>query len=201
MVPSGGFSPPTIRFDSSAETKSPAQPGFGQNLGSFEDNMSYSNLADSFDLSLLGDFCNDHDMATVPSPSWSPSASTEPVAWQQLSFYAASPGSDFQAFSPDCKPVLSPAHQTFGGEQMMAACLSPASSVNSPSDGSQAMDNMDGDRHLVLRQCLEDTSFQRKCNFKPLELSTTALSVESNSYDNNSRVSEWKMVIHLWDKK
>ncbi|CAL8104920.1 unnamed protein product [Orchesella dallaii] len=65
--------------------------------------LEYSDLAESFDLSLLGD-SYDKDMATVPSPSsWSPLGSMEPTTWQQMSFYAASPP-EFRAFSPDCKP-------------------------------------------------------------------------------------------------
>jgi SAM pointed domain-containing ETS transcription factor len=134
-----------------------------------ESAASYCNLADTFDLSLLGDVYDDHDMATVPSPSWSPQGALEPPYWQQVSFYGGSPsGGDYRAFSPDCKPSA-----------LLSANSSPVhlpSYIQDPSNNIVVGDvnalcgsSGESDRHLLLRQCLEDTTFQRKFNFKPME--------------------------------
>ena len=183
-VPSAGFSPPqSDPYETSYIPKFQHSQNYGPMMTSLDDPTSYGNLADTFDLSLLGDSYDDHDMATVPSPgSWIPSASMEPTCWQQMSLYAASPlGSDcYRAFSPDCKPSLlssgeaSPTHSAYESNgNISIMCNSPQTpgSVSAMSPMSSA----ENDRNLLLRQCLEDTTFQRKYNFKPMDLPVSSL--------------------------
>jgi len=175
-VPSAGFSP--IQTDSyeSPYIPPPKYQEYTPTLASMDDPVSYGNLADTFDLSLLGDCYDDQDMATVPSPgAWMQSTSSlEPTYWQQMSLYAASPvGSDcYHSFSPstDCKPELqlsgdsSPIHSpgSYGRQIANRLCHSPASVV------------AETERNLLLRQCLEDTTFQKKLNYKPIEIPSSS---------------------------
>lgn len=161
MVPSAGFSP---QSDSHGTEYTLKFPHYGFNGMTEEPATNYCNLADAFDLSLLGDGYDDQDMATVPSPSWSPThGMNESTGWQQ-SFYASSPSSgDYNAYSPDCKPVIlsngnSPIHSSFENFEQQKGLI-----------------NATGNRNLLLRQCLEDTSFQQKVNFKPMDFTISLL--------------------------
>jgi hypothetical protein len=198
-VPSAGFSPPQSDPYETFVPKFQQSQNYGPILSSLDDPSSYGNLADTFDLSLLGDSYDDHDMATVPSPgSWNPSASMEPACWTQMSLYAASPlGSEGHRgpFSPDCKPGLlsgdsSPNHSVAYENNINIMCQSPQTpgSVSAMSPMSAA----ETDRNLLLRQCLEDTSFQRKVNFKPMDLPASSLLGEIES---DMRVSESPLLL------
>lgn len=163
MVPSGGFSPQSDNGNSNFALSNSSYSNYELSSSSFADCNNYGNLADTFDLSLLGD-SYDGDMATVPSPM----ASLE-VSWQQTSFYAPSPTSENRAFSPNCfKPFsndqMPPAGANNQPESMISnngiSTLSPTNDVGS------------NERNALLRQYLADTTFQAKHNFKPLDLPT-----------------------------
>ena len=203
-VPSAGFSPQPDPYDSGYMTTATTARYMGQGYGNvapttIEDPATYNNLADTFDLSLLGDNYDDHDMATVPSPSsWSSAANYEPTTWQQMSLYAASPSGDQRAFSPDCKPALSPVHpfaSNSNDSYQAAGTLCNRSTtpiMMVPCGGENTIIKTEPgvvgcNKNLLLRQCLEDTSFQQKCNFKPMDLPSSTLMGEADSV--TSRVS------------
>lgn len=158
-VPSAGYSPP--QHSSYDVSFAPKFGTFGTTLSSLEEGAGFGNLAESFDLSLLGDGFDEHDdTAIVPSPgSWiQTSGAFEPSYWQQMSLYSGSPQDSadaYLAYSPDTKPLLSPPIQHFDGVKDGETNPSTNGGIN---------------RNLLLRQCLEDTSFQKKCNFKPLDI-------------------------------
>jgi len=157
----------------------------------------YGNLAENFDLSLLGDSYDDHDMATVPSPMVSSMESN----CHQLSFYASSPSSDFRAFSPECM-------KQYGGNESLSPSNNSATHVNEHTNNAllcsnnvgQGTNNQNGNSTLenslspsndvggdcgrstnvLLRQCLEDTTFQAKYNIKPVDLPTITITDELN---------------------
>jgi len=164
MVPSLGCSP--VQNEAYECNFVPKYMSYGPNFTALDDGVGYGNLAETFDLSLLG--YDDHDTALVPSPgSWQSSGALEPAYWQQLSLYAGSPqgcgGDGYSAYSPDTKPVLSPQFHPFDGD------------FGSGIQGS-GVDVAEGNRNLLLRQCLEDTSFQKKCNYKPLDIAFSKVS-------------------------
>ncbi|CAG7723417.1 unnamed protein product [Allacma fusca] len=190
-VPSAGFSPQPNSYDSEYMSKfTTTQANYGSVVVTGTDESPNYCLAETFDLSLLGDY-DDNDMATVPSPSWMPGSTLEPTSWQQVSLYASSPSTDYRAFSPDIKPALSPVHH-FSSDNYSSTspmCNSPTPSNNSNNHIMCNIGNgkalspepMGIDRNLLLRQCLEDTSFQQKYNFKPLDIPSASLLLENDA--------------------
>lgn len=178
MVPSGGFSPqPDTSSNDGSSNGGQYSFGYSSNYDTSSvtpfDVGTYGNLADTFDLSLLGDSYDDcHDMATVPSPM----ACLEAMGWTPTSFYAPSPSnSEFRAFSPDC---LKPYSNATNGDQLTPAvvsnnpmltnaninnslvsmCGNNGISTLSPSTN----DVGNNERNALLKHYLEDTTFQSK---------------------------------------
>ncbi|OXA53181.1 DNA-binding protein D-ETS-4 [Folsomia candida] len=163
MVPSGGgFSPqpdnsngPSFGNYSNYDTSSSSVTPF--------DVCTYGNLADTFDLSLLGDSYDDGDMATVPSPM----ALGLEASW--TSFYAPSPSSELRAFSPDClKPSFSsnrdqmtPAAAS-NNPMLPSGIMCSSNNNNGISTLSPSNDVGQNERNALLRHYLEDTTFQSK---------------------------------------
>ena len=193
LVPSAGYSPQNNSYGTDYTLKFSSSYGFGSSsLDDCSTTSNYCNLADTFDLSLLGDSYDDQDMATVPSPSWSPMNSmNEQTCWQQ-SFYASSPSGDFHAYSPDCKPILG----NDVGTSPIHASSYDSYEPHFKNGGSGGLvqafaANGTGNRNLLLRQCLEDTSFQQKFNFKPLDLPSMPVMAQNEQQmaANQTRVS------------
>jgi hypothetical protein len=202
MVPSGGFSPQPFHdsgyTNNGNNNKYCVDANYGS-TGMVQIEEPYGNLAETFDLSLLGDAYDDHDMATVPSPMVSLESNCH-----QMSFYAASPSSEFRAFSPECMKSFN--NNNGGGEQQQQQHHLNGSSNNNNNNGplsnghnlimmcnNNAMlgdngnstlesslspsNDVGGDcgRNVLLRQCLEDTTFQSKYNIKPVDLPTITI--------------------------